>query len=325
MNTSPALPGATCPACGQGIESDRAFCPHCGARTGRRSAVYTLLIGVLARILHVAAYRHRALSLTLLAIVVGAGVYLWSSQRAADPWVQCLGMVDDTARTAEALQMCTRAAAANPGLATAHTALAVLYRRQGDEARALIETERALAIDPAEPLALNMRCYMLNGGDSPRYDEGVAVCARAAEVDPDGASVHLNNQAWALARLGRCAEALPIAEQSLGLEPSQHATLNTKAYIQVCLSRYGDALQTIAAIVPQQDLDAWDHMVRAAARVGLNQFDLALADIATATSIDPAETRREVAANGWFAPLRATPARAALLDRALATPPRAKA
>jgi len=325
VNTSSAPPGAGCPACGRSIDADRAFCPHCGARTGRRSAVYALLIGVLARILHVAAFRHRTLSLTLLAVVLGAAVYLWSSQRAADPWVRCLATIDDSARTAEALQFCARAAADNPGLASAHTALAVLYRRQGDEPRAMLETERALAIDPAEPLALKMRCYLLNGGDTPRYVEAVAVCARAAEVDSDGASVHLNNQAWALARLGRCAEALPVVQQSLGLESGQHATLNTMAYIQVCLGQYPGALQTIAAIVPQQDLDAWDHMVRAAARVGLNQFDLALADIATATSIDPAETRREVAANGWFAPLRATPARAALLDRALETPPRAKA
>ena len=73
--------------------------------------------------------------------------------------------------------------------------------------------ERALEINPDNPLVLNNFAYMLSEQNH-RLEDGLAMVERALEIDPDNAS-YLDTRAWLLYRLGRSDEALSVIKQAV--------------------------------------------------------------------------------------------------------------
>ncbi len=73
--------------------------------------------------------------------------------------------------------------------------------------------ERALAIDPENPVVLNNYAYMLSEQNH-RLEDALQMVKRALEIEPESAS-YLDTHAWLLYRLGCPADALVILNQAL--------------------------------------------------------------------------------------------------------------
>jgi TolB-like protein len=83
----------------------------------------------------------------------------------------------------EAVNDLQRALALNPKLAVAHSTLAeIYYQMDWTPAPARTEIERALALDPKDPLAIWMKGYMANCEG--RFDEAIAMHKESLDIDP---------------------------------------------------------------------------------------------------------------------------------------------
>jgi TolB-like protein/Flp pilus assembly protein TadD len=83
----------------------------------------------------------------------------------------------------EAVDALQRALALNPQLATAHSTLAeIYYQMDWTPAPARVELERALAINPKEPLAVWLKGYIANSEG--RFDEAIAMHNESRDIDP---------------------------------------------------------------------------------------------------------------------------------------------
>jgi len=83
----------------------------------------------------------------------------------------------------EAVHDLQQALALNPQLATAHSILAeIYYQMDWTPAPARAELERALAINPRDPLAVWMKGYMANCEG--RFDEAIAMHSESRDIDP---------------------------------------------------------------------------------------------------------------------------------------------
>lgn len=83
----------------------------------------------------------------------------------------------------EAVDDLHRALALNPQLAAAHSILAeIYYQMDWTPAPARAELERALALDPKDPLAIWMKGYIANCEG--RFDEAIAMHKESLDIDP---------------------------------------------------------------------------------------------------------------------------------------------
>jgi TolB-like protein/thioredoxin-like negative regulator of GroEL len=111
----------------------------------------------------------------------------------ADAWVAlaatrvggfvAVGTGDYESVRREAVDDLQRALALNPQLAAAHSILAeIYYQMDWTPSPARAELERALALDPKDPLAIWMKGYMANCEG--RFDEAIAMHKESLDIDP---------------------------------------------------------------------------------------------------------------------------------------------
>ncbi|MBL8002568.1 MAG: tetratricopeptide repeat protein [Flavobacteriales bacterium] len=108
--------------------------------------------------------------------------------------------------------------------------LARQYDAVGDHASALTVLETLCTIEPANIGHWSNRGFELAALG--RYDESLAMCDKALELDKDE-PVALSNRAYALLKLGREKEAMQDVERSLRSYPANPYALRTRALLHL--------------------------------------------------------------------------------------------
>lgn len=94
---------------------------------------------------------------------------------------------------------------------------AAVLEQLGEYEAALVDSKRAVDLQPDEPGALNNHCYTLvSAGQAER---GLPFCERAVDLAPDIAPIR-HSYASALAAMGRCADAERQLAEARRLEPN---------------------------------------------------------------------------------------------------------
>jgi tetratricopeptide (TPR) repeat protein len=117
------------------------------------------------------------------------------------------------------------------------------HRAAANYDAAIADFTAALALQPGSADLLNHRgiARFLKGGDADRqaaladYTAAVAADARHAEA--------YNNRAWVLLQLGRAADALPDANRSIELVPTNGYAYDTRGHINEALGRRDAAIR----------------------------------------------------------------------------------
>ncbi|MDY6782733.1 MAG: tetratricopeptide repeat protein [Cyanobacteriota bacterium] len=163
---------------------------------------------------------------------------------------------------AEALEACDRALALDPDNP-------ILWMRRGlllndplgrsDEA--LESHERALALAPNYSLALYNRCVVLIALE--RYEEAASSCSQALQGDGSwgqaAPSKAWMNRGLALRRLGRYNEALEAYNRAIELEPGYVLAWNNRGVVLLDIGRYREAE---SAFQQALELDPDNELVR---------------------------------------------------------------
>jgi tetratricopeptide (TPR) repeat protein len=146
------------------------------------------------------------------------------------------------ARYAESARLYADYAARHPDDPAGHRGAAIAARAQGDPAGAALSLDRALALDPADTLALKERAYLdLVGG---RPDEALRRLDRAVAADPFDPELRYQ-RSLVLGQLGRRDEAAADRHRSERLR-REHAEM-AKMADQLIDRPHDDALRCRAA------------------------------------------------------------------------------
>jgi tetratricopeptide (TPR) repeat protein len=139
-----------------------------------------------------------------------------------------------------------RATATSPDLAEAHYRAAQYFWHSGDSKSAREHLDRAIALDPEDPLLLGMS--LTKGLDEGRIDEVIATQRKLVAADPLSAT-HRGNLGQFLALAGRYEEAQREFERSLELSPAMVDMMGDIADALV-LQRRPDEAIAVASRIP---------------------------------------------------------------------------
>jgi tetratricopeptide (TPR) repeat protein len=141
------------------------------------------------------------------------------------------------------------AAAIDPQLGTAHTALAVVALVREDYAGAAAEAEAALAIDPADVRAMQLRfeAYRL-AGDTAKAAEAAAALREIGDLGD--ATARIFNEGVEAYNAKRTGEALSKFKQVIELDPT-----NVAAYLAVAQVSLGQGAPSEAYSMAQKALE----------------------------------------------------------------------
>jgi tetratricopeptide (TPR) repeat protein len=151
-----------------------------------------------------------------------------------------LGIIAGQAGKAmDAVDLLTRAVAANPASADAHFNRGVALGELGRPDEALESYERALAANPDYAEAHFNRGVVF--GELQRWDEAIDCYDRAIALRSDYAEAH-HNRGVALAELARPTEALESYERAIAARPAYAAAYNNRGAALAALGRLDEAL-----------------------------------------------------------------------------------
>ncbi len=97
--------------------------------------------------------------------------------------------------------------------------LAMQHQKAGNAAGAIVEYRKALAAEPANPVALNNLAWLLFEGKRGAPAEALELARRAHAAAPSSAQI-MDTLGWILFSIGRRDEALPMLEQAAKLAPA---------------------------------------------------------------------------------------------------------
>lgn len=146
----------------------------------------------------------------------------------------------------EALAGYQAAACSRPGLAAAHYECAVMHWQVGDPAAAIASADRAIAIDPLQGKAFNLRG--LAQVQLTRRDEALASFDRALELDPADANAH-NNRCWLLHDMGRVEEAHASLSKALAINPELPFGEGQLIHLRMHLSEWNGHAERLQRLV----------------------------------------------------------------------------
>jgi DNA-binding winged helix-turn-helix (wHTH) protein/Tfp pilus assembly protein PilF len=161
------------------------------------------------------------------------------------------GLQSREANLAKVRDAAQRALSLDPQLAEAHIRLASYLCATGQSAAAVEHYEKAAAIDPDNPLVLNILAG--NAADEGRWDEAIAFQRRAVAAEPLSLASALNLADF-LFLAGRIQDAKTQFAKVLELDPTQPNQII--AFAEILEGRYEQALR-IVEIWP--DGEARDH------------------------------------------------------------------
>ena len=133
-----------------------------------------------------------------------------------------------------------RALSLDPQLAEAHLRLASYLCAAGQRAAAIEHREKAVAIDPDNPLVLSIRAGI--AADEGRWEEAIALQRRAVAAEPLSLAA-AQNLAYFLFLSGRIEDAKTQFAKVLELDPTQPNEII--AFAEILEGRYGQALRIV--------------------------------------------------------------------------------
>ncbi|MFM0335962.1 tetratricopeptide repeat protein [Paraburkholderia fungorum] len=169
-------------------------------------------------------------------------------------------------RVQEGIELLRKAVAINVKQAPTHSNLAYALNVSQRFGEALASADRALALQPKFPDALNNRGNAQTGLDAPL--EALASFDRAIALSPDFAQAW-NNRACVLRDLGRPADALASCDHALALQPNYPDAWSNRGNALSDLNQPQEAERSYrrALELAPRFADAWNNL-------GLTQIDL---------------------------------------------------
>ncbi len=208
--------------------------------------------------------------------------------RHADALVLLGRLLGEDGRHADAIAALERAAKAAPEDAEVLASLGQAHEAAGDGARALLEYDRALALDAGERTARLQKGLVLARAN--RIDEAIAVLREGISRNPEDPDL-LNNLAWILAdRSVDPEEAFALAQRARAAAPEDPAILDTWGWAAVRAGKPAEAIAPLrAALAATQDAAVRAHLGVALAETGSAEEGAALLEEAVAARPDLAE------------------------------------
>jgi tetratricopeptide (TPR) repeat protein len=199
--------------------------------------------------------------------------------------IQLLGALTlQTGRVDEGIELLKKAISINGKLAPLHSNLAYAYNAQGHFSGGLASANRALALQPGFPDALNNRGNALAGLD--RATEALASFEKALALQP-GFAQAWNNRACVLRDLGHPADALASCDQAIALQSGYADAWSNRANALSDMNRPMDAqasYQRALELAPVF-VDAWNNL--GVTLIDMKQHDEALRSYERALALAP--------------------------------------
>ncbi len=123
--------------------------------------------------------------------------------------------------------------------ATAHAINAKLHFVNDNYKQALIETNKAIELEPDEAENYSFRCVLMNVLN--QYDKALSDIDKAISIEPENAWYYYN-RGQTLHMLKRSDDALEATEKAIELDSNDAAFYRNKASILLDIKRYSDAL-----------------------------------------------------------------------------------
>jgi tetratricopeptide (TPR) repeat protein len=156
------------------------------------------------------------------------------------------------------------------------------------EAGALTEADalcrRILDVDPIHEPARKLRFAIAH--QQKRFHDALSLVDQAARADPGNVSWWIA-RAWALASLGRQADAVIAYDRAVALSPLDHEYHRGRALALMAANRLADALASCDTAITLRPDSAACHVVRGHALRRLNRYDEALTAFDRAIEIEP--------------------------------------
>jgi len=124
------------------------------------------------------------------------------------------------------IELTQKALAINDSIGNGHALLCAFYRMKGDLVKAITEGERAVALDPSSPGALNNYAHCLTASGRP--EEAIPIYQKAIRLSPLGFHYLFEGFGYALRMTGRHEEAVSAFKKTIQLAPDNfryHAEL----------------------------------------------------------------------------------------------------
>jgi TolB-like protein/DNA-binding winged helix-turn-helix (wHTH) protein len=140
-----------------------------------------------------------------------------------------------------------RALQLGPNLAESHVRAAQYYGRLGNRERSQAHCQRAIALNPSDPLVLSVSAGRFF--ESGHWSEGIALQRRAVAVDPLAATGRANLGVY-LAAVGEWDEAITELEKARELSPTLHRIDSDIARVQILRRHFDEALAAAERLPP---------------------------------------------------------------------------
>lgn len=131
----------------------------------------------------------------------------------------------------------------NQSIAYANRAAALAARR--DTPAALQDLDRALALNPRNANALNIRCR-IRGQDAGRLEDALADCDRSLELKPADPNLQYI-RGFILLKMGRYPESLKGFDEALKIDPRHEGALYMRGTVKKSMGNTRDGNADIAA------------------------------------------------------------------------------
>jgi tetratricopeptide (TPR) repeat protein len=196
--------------------------------------------------------------------------------------------------------------------------LGMLAFQAGNPVAALDLIERAVAREPASPVYINNRAFVLRALARP--EEALAGFERAIALRPDYVEAHFN-RGLALTDLGRAEAAVASFDRALALQPNNPAALFDRGFALTALRRFDAALASLDRLLALNPNDAEAHSLRGTVLAALGRPGDALASYDRAVALRPDAAPFHYKRGTQLLELERPDAALAAFDRALALQP----
>ncbi len=201
-----------------------------------------------------------------------------------------------------ALTLTQQALALNDSLPIAHSLLGNIYVLQQQYDQAIMEGERALALDPNNADNYSNQAMLLNFAGKP--EEALRAVEQAIRLNPHSPPTYLLQLGWSNVLAGRYAEAIATLQESINRNPNflpAHTMLALSYWLQwgSQLSppdqTLGPALAAIQRALALNDFLPSNHIYLGYIYLSQRQYDQALAEMERAVALAPTEAMSHAA------------------------------
>jgi adenylate cyclase len=193
-----------------------------------------------------------------------------------------------------ALALAQKAIALDDSLPGAHSLLSQVYAQKQQYDQAIVEGERAIALDPNNAESYDRQAAVLNFAGRP--EEALPMLEQAMRLNPHYPPFYVGDLGWTYSLTGQYTEAVATLKEAISRSPNlmvYHVIL-ADSYVQQWASQQGSDAQTLeqAVAAAQRGLALNDSYPFGHVRLGTvylwqKQYDQALAEMERAVALAP--------------------------------------